>query len=160
MHPSSKKAMKKFTEDYLADQKNLQVLEAGASTCGGGSYRPLFQDHKYIGADIQAGANVGIVLPKPYYWGIVEQYDVVVSGQTMEHVEDLKSFVAAVEMALKPGGITCLIAPWKWQYHEYPMDCWRILPQGMRWLFEQTGLIEEEIYMVANDTVGIARKPA
>lgn len=40
----------------------------------------------------------------------------------------------------KKGGKVITIAPVSWTYHEQPVDCWRIYPEGMRALYEEAGL--------------------
>lgn len=32
------------------------------------------------------------------------------------------------------------INPVSWPYHEAPVDCWRVYPEGMRALYEEAGL--------------------
>lgn len=29
-----------------------------------------------------------------------------------------------------------------WTYHPHPLDCWRVMPDGMRYLFDLTGQLE------------------
>ena len=41
---------------------------------------------------------------------------------------------------LKPEGITCIIVPSAGPEHRYPIDCWRIYPDGMRSLCKFSGL--------------------
>jgi hypothetical protein len=50
-----------------------------------------------------------------------------------------------------------ITAPWSWEIHRYPVDCWRILPDGMRELIEQGGGDFVESYIVDRDTWGIGR---
>jgi len=57
------------------------------------------------------------------------------------------------------GGIVCIIAPWQWRYHRYPIDCWRILPDGMEFLLKDVCNFDIlEIFLKESDCVGIARK--
>ncbi|MBU2063807.1 MAG: hypothetical protein KKF93_05375, partial [Candidatus Omnitrophica bacterium] len=37
-------------------------------------------------------------------------------------------------------GHVITIAPISWTYHEAPVDCWRIYPEGMKALYEEAGL--------------------
>lgn len=158
MHASSYHAMERFIAERLAGRPGLRVLDVGAYNVNG-TYRRLFAEHDYVGADVRAGPNVDLVLPDPYRWGIVAEYDVVISGQTMEHVEDLEAFARAIAAALKPGGLCCLITPWTWGHHEYPVDCWRILPAGMDWLLRRVGLLPLDVHRSGRDTIGIAARP-
>jgi len=102
---------------------------------------------------------VDIVLDGPYDWGIRDGFDVVVSGQTLEHVEDVPRWIRCFDGVLKPNGLVCVIAPWRWRIHRYPLDCWRILPDGMRFLLGKVcGFTVLECYVADDDCVGIARK--
>jgi len=158
MHKSSLKLMEEVFIKRFLNRPGSTILDVGALDVNG-TYRHLFKDYLYTGADLQPGRNVDIVLPHPYEWN-VGQYDVVISGQVLEHVEDTAAFMRAVRDALKPGGITCHIVPWRWHEHRYPIDCWRIFPDGMSWLFRNSQLIE---VLTSSDkvgnTIGIARKP-
>lgn len=167
MHKSSYEAMKKFRDDYLcliSDDylcliSGLSVLDVGSMDVNG-SYRNLFKDYfNYTGLDISPGPNVDVV-GFPGCWPIAkESYDVVVSGQCMEHVQNLHAWIKEVARVLKTGGLACLIAPWTFKQHRYPVDCWRILPDGMRYLMKEVaGLSVLECYVYDVNTVGIGRK--
>lgn len=164
MHPSSKVQMKRFINKYLGREANLSILDVGSYDLNG-TYRELFtcSNWTYRGADLigTAEKNVDILLKGPYYWGIeAESFDVAVSGQTLEHVEDLHLWIQKFDFVLKPRGLVCIIAPWQWRIHRYPLDCWRILPDGMRFLLEKICKFEVlEAYVAESDCVGIARKP-
>ena len=60
----------------------------------------------------------------------------------MEHVPDLHAFAAEVTRICLPGGLLCMIAPHTWVEHQHPVDCWRIFPDGMRWLFRELEILE------------------
>jgi len=154
--------MAEFGAEFMDSAKATQILDVG-SFDENGSYRALFGQPPwtYVGCDIQPGRNVDIVLPDPYDWQLEpESYDVVVSGQCMEHVPDLASWARAAARVLRSGGLMCLIAPWQQDEHRYPLDCWRILPDGMAWLLRDVaGLEVLKAFKQDIDCVGIARKP-
>ena len=103
--------------------------------------------------------NVDIVIPDLYTWNIENAYDVVVSGQCLEHVKDTHKWILQVKKALRVGGLACIIAPWEWVEHKHPVDCWRILPDGMKFLLEEIcGFKILEVFKKDKDCVGIARK--
>lgn len=158
MHLSSMKLMEEFTVKYLPN-KGLKVLDIGAYDVNG-NYKHLFAGHHYHGLDITAGPNVDIVAPNPYEYPIAaDTYDVVISGQTVEHVQDMHAWIREITRVVKPGGLICIIGPQLWEEHRYPVDCWRILPDGMRFLLGTiAGLTVIESYMVGRDTIGIATK--
>lgn len=152
MHESSMNLMAQFVSQYV--KAPCSVADVGSYDVNG-TYRHLFENCSYIGLDIEAGPNVDRVVKK-YDFGDT-QFDVVISGQCMEHVEDLHRWRDAVVRILRPGGLLCVIAPHAWPYHPHPKDCWRIFPDAMRWLFSELDILD--CGMGAVDTRLVARKP-
>jgi SAM-dependent methyltransferase len=70
-------------------------------------------------------------------------FDIVVSGQVIEHVRKPWLWVPELARVCKPGGLVLTVNPVSWPYHEAPIDCWRIYPEGMRALCEDAGLLVE-----------------
>ena len=159
MHDSSLCAMRRFAE-RLDSQRDLTIADIGACDVNG-SYRAIFDrpPWRYSGCDLEPGPNVDIVLPDPYGWHGIGPFDVVVSGQCLEHVPQPWRWISGVFQVTKPGGLVCIIAPHTWPFREYPIDAWRVWPDGLRGLFDWAGLEAVEIYKNENDTVGIARRP-
>ena len=159
MHESSYNEMKRFTERYLDHDRELSVLDVGSLDVNG-SYRDLFDNPKwnYTGLDIVHGKNVDIVSKDAYRYPFPDgAFDVVITGSVIEHVEDMHTFVRELTRVMKPSGIMCIIAPWAWDEHKYPVDCWRILPDGMRFLIEKiAGVRCLNTYKNDSDCVGIA----
>ena len=67
-------------------------------------------------------------------------FDVVVSGQVLEHVRKVWIWMKEVARVTKPGGYVITINPVSWPYHEAPVDCWRVYPEGMKALYDDAGL--------------------
>lgn len=145
MHASSFDKMKSFREEFLHDreQERLQILDLGAKDIKG-SYKTLFEQPswRYRGIDLEAGPNVDIVLRDPYRWTEVKSgsCDVFISGQCFEHIEYIWVTMLEIWRVLKPGGLACIIAPSAGGEHRYPVDCWRIYPDGFRALCGYVGL--------------------
>ncbi len=153
MHDSSHRKMQEFVATYLAGMEGtvLEIADLGAHAVDGlPAYRTLFARPAwhYRGLDLQPGDNVDVVLADPYRWLELADasVDVLVSGQTLEHVEFPWLTFAEIARVLRPGGIACLIAPASGPEHRYPVDCWRIYPDGMRALARHAGLREVEIF--------------
>jgi SAM-dependent methyltransferase len=70
-------------------------------------------------------------------------FDIVVSGQVIEHVRKPWLWMKELARVCKPGGVVITVSPVSWPYHEAPIDCWRIYPEGMRALSEDAGLTVE-----------------
>lgn len=134
------------------------VLDVGAMNVGErGSYRELVVSHgmNYIGMDERRGPNVDLV-------ATVDQldsgsFDLIISGQMLEHDTFPMRTMIELKRALKPGGWMIHIAPFVWAEHRHPVDCWRFLPDGMRMLLEGFDQVESEI--VEKDCYVIGRKP-
>jgi SAM-dependent methyltransferase len=69
-----------------------------------------------------------------------EVADVVVAANVMEHVRKPWVWIKELARICKSGGHVITINPVSWPYHEYPVDCWRAYPEGMRALYEDAGL--------------------
>ena len=178
MHLSSYNNMKKFIAGYLASEEDapLRIADIGSQDVDlVGNYRSLFTSPswQYCGVDMSPGANVDVVLSDPYHWKELDSntFDVVISGQALEHIEFFWLAMLEIHRILKPGGICCLIAPSRGPEHRYPVDCWRFYPDGFRALARYGGLQVLEVYVqwdselypdrdpVWNDCVLIAKKP-
>lgn len=69
-----------------------------------------------------------------------DAYDIVLSGNVIEHVKKIWVWIKEVARVCKPGGTVITINPISWPFHENPVDCWRIYPDGMRTLYDEAGL--------------------
>jgi hypothetical protein len=150
VHPSSMALMADFRDRYLAEMRGCTVLDVGCrvvkkQSC---SYRELFGDYHYTGMDIVPGRNVDIV----GYKGL-GVYDVLISGQVMEHVRRPWEWLASLRSHFRR--YVCIIAPNTWKEHRYPIDTYRYFPDGMRDLFDYAGIEPVEIRRVGPDTIGI-----
>lgn len=175
MHEASFLKMKAFRDCYLAGPKNYRVLDVGSRAIRDhDSYRRIFDDPRfdYVGLDIEPGPNVDIVPSHAYRWTEIEtsSFDVVVSGQVLEHNPFFWISIAEVARVLRPHGILCLIAPSKGPVHRYPFDCWRFYPDAPAAIFAFVGLELLESYTeqpsrnkivdtVWGDMFAIGRKP-
>lgn len=169
MHLNSLKIMESFVENHLPD-KNLEVLDLGSRVVEGqeelGSYRQFITNKKwhYIGADTEAGQNVDVVIESYDFPFPDGTFDVVISGQTMEHIEFPWIWIKELVRVLKKGGLCCIIAPAVIHEHKYPIDTYRYYPDGMKALAKWGGLEVIKTKRVAvdrrmEDTYLIAKKP-
>lgn len=137
--------MNYFVKKYIM-RKDLYVCDVGSYNING-TFKSLFKDHKYIGIDILKGPNVDIVTDLYRYPFCDEAFDVVISGSTVEHVKNIFKWIVELQRITKKNGLVCLIAPALHQkIHRYPVDCWRIYPDGIIFLLEEmAGLKLEEV---------------
>jgi SAM-dependent methyltransferase len=168
--------MKWFVDHYLRTCPHASVLDVGSYNVNG-CYRDLFNSDRfdYTGLDMEDGPNVDLVPASVYEWKEVgsDTYDVVISGQALEHIEFFWITVSEMVRALKRGGLLCIIAPNGFGEHRYPVDCWRFFSDGMVALARYTNLeilhahtncgpSEEHAEWFSDDcadSVLIARKP-
>jgi SAM-dependent methyltransferase len=165
MHQNSKLLFEKYAKGLI--QPGSTVLEVGPDkvpstymTLTG--YLPGLQWHT---VDINPAVQTTFVAYGEYVFGIKsEGYDVVLSGQVIEHVRKIWRWMPEVARVCKPGGLVITINPVSWEYHTAPYDCWRIYPDGMRALYEDAGLevIMSEFESLSDDgvidTITIGRK--
>lgn len=144
MHRNSLKLMEEFLRS-LPDTE-LQILDIGSRVVEGqeklGSYQKLLNPKwSYIGIDTEDGTNVDIVLQNGYEFPFEDgEFDVVISGQTIEHVEYPWVWFKEMARVLKKGGNCCIIAPAKIHEHRFPIDTYRYYPDGMKALAKWAGL--------------------
>lgn len=143
------KLMQYFRDKYLDGTEN--ILDIGSMRIKDNeTYRQLFPN--YIGMDVESGPNVDIV----GYNSIVDVYDIVISGQVMEHVKRPWEWLKNLTQYYRK--YICIITPNTAKQHRYPIDTYRYFPDGMRDLFEYAGITEVEIFKNKKDTVGIGAK--
>jgi hypothetical protein len=118
-------------------------LEVGSKDYGNTQdLRSVFRGQgEYVGADIEAGQGVDLVLDftRPF-----AEVDSQLAGRrlgtifclsVMEHC--LQPFVMADNLTqlLQPGGKLCIAVPFVYQFHDYPSDYWRFTHEGVKVLF-------------------------
>lgn len=150
MHANSRQLMGAFAGEIPA---GASVLDIGsADVCG--SYKDLFPQCDYVGLDIEAARNVDVVVEDPYDWKELggRQFDYVISGQALEHIEYPWETMRQIAKHVKPGGKICIIVPHKWPLHYHPLDCYRFNPDGMSALGKWAGLTFEgaDIHQINN----------
>lgn len=169
MHYSCISLIGKLVKKYFNPNVPLKILDVGSYdkhsnkrqlNCGRHLRKPPMWH--YEGLDIISGPNVDIVASSPYSYPVEnESYDLVISANTLEHVENTHAFVK--ELARVSRDWIIIVVPNTRPEHKHPIDCWRIFPDGMRYLLG--GVANLDIVYVGFggekskfDTVGIARK--
>lgn len=112
------------------------VLDVGSLDVNGNP-RSIFERRgwKYTGMDSEKGPNVDVVGSVYSSYDIFEgreRFDCVVSLETLEHLFDPVAAVVNMRMLLRSGGLLILTAAGNgFPQHRHPVDCWRIMPDGM-----------------------------
>lgn len=159
MHDNAARLFRKFAAKYVKDGD--LVLDVGSLNVNG-CHKDILKEMpfivEYLGIDIREGPNVHqVVLPYSYPF-VTGSFDVVVSGQCIEHSPRPWAIVHEISRCVKSGGYVFISAPWSWQIHRHPLDCFRILPDGMRAMMEDAGLTVLECEISGDDTYAIGTK--
>lgn len=157
--------VKKIVSNYNVD--GLTVVDVGSKDFNG-SIKPAFSSSKYIGVDIQSGKNVDVVMTDSKTIPLNNEYaNVVTCLSVLEHCNNPFALMGEMSRILKPNGIIIVCTPQVWGLHDYPHDYWRINPDGMRELFNVSGINPIDIYThnqitirhgILKMTYGVGRK--
>ncbi|MFK7740640.1 MAG: methyltransferase domain-containing protein [Planctomycetota bacterium] len=143
MHANSQLLFTRYVKPLL--QPGMRVLEIGPDGFPS-TYRKLVdvRDLEWETVDIAARDGITYTATDEYNFPIDDgRFDVVLSGQVLEHVRKVWLWIQEVARVTRPGGRVATISPVTWPYHEAPIDCWRIYPEGMRALYDEGGLVVE-----------------
>jgi SAM-dependent methyltransferase len=141
MHANSQLLFKKYAVPFF--RANQTVLEIGPDAIPS-SYRDSIREPdlhwetlEIRRADRPTPAHeVNYVAEQEYLFPLRDNtFDVVLSGQVIEHVRKIWTWYRELARVCRPGGLVITICPVT-PYHEYPVDCWRIYPEGMKALSE------------------------
>ena len=164
--------MEYFKNNYLNPSVELKILDIGSfDKTGNFNYGTLLNEENwtYEGLDLRDGNNVDIIIKNPYNWEEIEDdsYDVVICGQTLEHVEFFWKTMEEISRILKPGGLCCIIVPSSGPVHKNPLDCYRFNENGVKSLAKyvkfdilESGTNNDGISHPWYDSFLIARKPS
>ena len=127
MHPESFHLMKRIIDKHLPDTSHRRVLDVGGADVNG-SYRPIFDESVQYETLDRKDASI---IVQGYDWPDIGDFDVVISGQTLEHDPKFWLTVKNMSSVTKPGGLIVVIVPSAGPVHRHPVDCYRFLPDSM-----------------------------
>src|ERR1700722_4203071 len=140
MHTNSKLLFAKYGKPFF--RPSSRVLEIGPDASPS-SYQSLVNDRTITWETTDIASRDGITYPNASEYSFPvpdEGYDVVLTGQVIEHVKKIWVWIRELDRVCKKGGYVIIINPVSWPFHEVPVDCWRIYPDGMKALLEDTSL--------------------
>lgn len=130
-----------FENTTVEEFRGKKVLEIGSRYVNG-SVRPFVERFlmpaSYVGIDIEQGRYVDLVVPVGQLVSRFgpDSFDVIISTETLEHLQDWKDAITNIKAALKTGGLLYLTTVRKgYGYHGYPYDFWRYEGDDMREIF-------------------------
>ena len=140
MHANSKLLFRKYASEYF--RSNTRVLEIGPDRFPS-NYQSIVADDSitWHTLDLYAHEQLTYTATSEYAFPVSDNaYDIVLSGQVIEHVRRIWVWMNELSRICKPGGLVITINPVSWPYHEAPLDCWRAYPEGMKALYEDSSL--------------------
>ena len=156
MHPSSIINMKKMRIKYINPIINkldvtFRILDVGgAYGAPERTYLRVFEDITYLNwtvCDIIKHPSVDMVMPSDYVIPVKDDtYDLVISGQMLEHCKNPFKIMNEMKRVLKPKHYMIVIAPSDGPYH-HTTDCWRFLKDSFKCISEDIDLKFIESYI-------------
>jgi ubiquinone/menaquinone biosynthesis C-methylase UbiE len=146
MHENSILLFQQHALPFFAE--GMKVLEIGPNGFPS-TYQKMISAPNLVWETLDISASPKLTYPKSdlYHFSIPENhYDIVLSGQVIEHVANIWRWMKELSRVTKPGGLVITVNPISWPYHESPIDCWRIYPEGMKALSEDAGLVVEKSF--------------
>jgi SAM-dependent methyltransferase len=141
-----RKAYEDSVPKILDDKKKYRIIDYG---CGVRPYEYIFEPYieKYIGVDVGENPKADIlILPDEKLPFEDSSFDILLSSQVVEHVEEVEQYISESNRVLKKGGLIFLSTHGTWQYHSDPIDVQRWTSYGLKkWLnknnFEVIGFL-------------------
>ena len=140
MHSNSKLLFEKYAVPLF--KPGMKVLEIGPDAFPS-TYRRLIPESALEWHTLDLYESPDLTYPKSgeYSFAIPDAtYDLVLSGQVIEHVRKPWRWMPEIGRVTKAGGLVVTINPVSWHFHQAPIDCWRIYPDGMKALYEDSSL--------------------
>ena len=132
MHLSAIESFIDFKKTYLDEiNHQIKIVEIGSQSINESIKKHLKKNFTYIGADIEKGENVDLVLKDPYKLPFDDNsIDVIISISTFEHTEFFWLTYLEILRVLKPSGLFFLNVPSNSKFHRHSTDNWRFYPDS------------------------------
>jgi ubiquinone/menaquinone biosynthesis C-methylase UbiE len=134
-----RKTYERVFTSFLKLGSGYRLLDYG---CGAKPYEYILKDYcaEYIGVDIGANPKANFNIEPGDNLPVNDNlFDVVLSSQVLEHVEDVPQYLGECKRILKNKGILFISTHGTWQYHSAPIDVQRWTSYGLKKLIEGYG---------------------
>ncbi|MEP7108246.1 MAG: methyltransferase domain-containing protein [Ferruginibacter sp.] len=139
MHLNSKLLIQKYGLPYFKD--GLSILEIGPDNIPSTIQQMVHNNVTWHTLNIFDDKRLTYSNSAEYSFPIQDNtYDIVISANVIEHVQKIWKWIPELARITKQNGLVITVNPISWNYHEDPVDCWRIYPEGMKALYEEAGL--------------------
>lgn len=132
-----RKAFERTIPKYINDNIKYTILDYG---CGSRPYEYIFKSRieKYTGIDVGDNPFADYKIQPGEKLSFRDNYfDIIMSSQVLEHVQDVDGYLNECFRVLKPGGILFLSTHGTWQYHAAPYDFYRWTSVGIKHLLRK-----------------------
>lgn len=135
--PNSHQHSRQLFDKFKNGGNFKKMLEVGGSFSQ--NSQSLFPELEYYNLDIKDNPDLPTIVGDITQENTSlesESFDLIVSHQTFEHIN--QPWLAAQEIVrlLKPGGFCYISTVWSWRYHPVPIDYWRFSPDCLTFLFK------------------------
>lgn len=158
MHRNSVLLFEKYALPYFSSPS--RVLEIGPDASPS-TYRNVVApgEISWETIDLYEHADLDYHATDEYHFPLEsDTFDIVLSGQVIEHIRKPWVWIHEVTRVCKPGGYVITVIPVSWPYHEAPIDCWRAFPEGMNALYDDAGLEVELSVFESLEMPGFRRR--
>ncbi len=132
--------------DHVATDKPLRMLDYG---CGGSPYKPLFPNAEYRRADLPGNNGVDyLISPGAPLSAPDAEFDLILSTQVAEHVEEPTDYFADCWRLLRPGGSLVVATHGSFPDHGAPWDFQRWTPFGLKRAMTKAGFATTKMLQV------------
>jgi SAM-dependent methyltransferase len=141
-----------FGKSMIRDAESKRVLEIGSADVNGTlRFHVQSQNPKiYIGTDLEKTPGSGwavdlkITAEELCDYFKEEIFDIIICTEMLEHAEDWRIVIFAIDRLLKTGGYVVLTTRGPgFPYHEHPVDRWRFTVDDMNDIFRDYDVIAE-----------------
>ncbi|RKY92765.1 hypothetical protein DRQ15_01365 [candidate division KSB1 bacterium] len=131
MRKFNNKCIKEFSKEI----RNTKILEIGSGKKYKGEYyysakRFFHESNEFIQSDITPEFGHRII--DVTQMNFIDEFDIILCMNVLEHVFDFKKAIDNIYKALKPGGTALIFVPGFYPLHDEPCDYWRFSEHSLR----------------------------
>jgi 2-polyprenyl-3-methyl-5-hydroxy-6-metoxy-1,4-benzoquinol methylase len=127
--------VRRHVQRFASDVRGKRILELGSGRQDLGedaySAKAAFDaSNEFIQSDVIS--NYGHELVDVTRMDFEEEFDIILCLNVLEHVYEFDVAIERIHRALKLGGLTVIVVPVFYPYHDEPSDYWRFTEHALR----------------------------